>query len=46
MQELPNEAKEEYLRRATLLLENFGRAHVGQAGGQDVGQVEDKSSSK
>ena len=32
MQELPNELKEEYLRRATLLLENFGHTHIGHAG--------------
>ena len=37
MQELPNELKEEYLRRATLLLENFGHTHVGHAGGQHAG---------
>ena len=39
MQELPYEVKEEYLRRATLLLENFGHAHVSPAGGQHAGQV-------
>ena len=50
MQELPNELKEEYLRRATLLLENFGHAHVSHAGGQHAGgqhagQVENTLSS-
>ena len=45
MQELPNEAKEEYLRRATLLLENFGHTHVGHAGGQHAGQVHKFTSS-
>ena len=50
MQELPNEVREEYLRRATLLLENFGHAHVSHAGGQHAGgqhagQVENTLSS-